>query len=150
MAPRKSILLPGAFSRAVLLIRPKAPTLGRVEEAMSNAITVTVPHNLGVEAAKARVSEQLSKMQREYVDKVAHSEVTWAGDVGTVRVTALGQTATAQITVLKDLLRIDVQLPWVLAAISGKLQQFISSNAGDALRIGQAPKNDASGARKTP
>jgi hypothetical protein len=117
---------------------------------MSNAITVTVPHDLGVEAAKARVSEQLSKMQREYVDKVAHSEVTWAGDVGTVRVTALGQTATAQITVLKDLLRIDVQLPWVLAAISGKLQQFISSNAGDALRIGQAPKNDASAARKTP
>ncbi|MDP3554160.1 polyhydroxyalkanoic acid system family protein [Methylocystis sp.] len=117
---------------------------------MSNAITVTVPHDLGVEAAKARVSEQLSKMQREYVDKVAHSEVTWAGDIGTVRVTALGQTATAQITVLKDLLRIDVQLPWVLAAISGKLQQFISRNAGDALRIGHAPQNDSSAARKTP
>jgi hypothetical protein len=52
--------------------------------------------------------------------------------------------------VLKDLLRIDVQLPWVLAAISGKLQQFISSNAGDALRIGHVPQNDASAARKTP
>ena len=117
---------------------------------MSNAITVTVPHDLGVEAAKARVSEQLARMQREYVDKVAHSEVTWAGDVGTVRVTALGQTATAQITVLKDLLRIDVQLPWVLAAISGKLQQVISRNAGDALRIGQASQNDSNAARKTP
>ena len=117
---------------------------------MSNAITVTVPHDLGVEAAKARVSEQLARMQREYVDKVAHSEVTWAGDVGTVRVTALGQTATAQITVLKDLLRIDIQLPWLLAALSGKVQQVISRNAGDALRIGQASQNDTNAARKTP
>ncbi|MGB5085434.1 MAG: polyhydroxyalkanoic acid system family protein [Methylocystis silviterrae] len=117
---------------------------------MSNAITVTVPHDLGVEAAKARVSEQLTKMQREYMDKVAHSEVTWAGDVATVHVRALGQAASAQITVLKDLLRIDIQLPWLLAALSGKVQQVISRNAGDALRIGQAPRTDSSAARKTP
>ncbi|MGD9545666.1 MAG: polyhydroxyalkanoic acid system family protein [Methylocystis sp.] len=117
---------------------------------MSNAITITVPHNLGVEAAKARVSEQLTKMQRDYVNKVAHSEVTWAGDVATVRVAALGQTATAQIAVLKDLLRVDIQLPWVLAALSGKVQQVISRNADEALRIGHASKDDSSAARKTP
>lgn len=116
---------------------------------MSNAITVTVPHNLGVETAKARVSEQLTKMQRDYVDKVAHSDVTWAGDVATVRVTALGQTATAQIAVLKDLLRVDIQLPWLLAALSGKVQQVISRNADEALRIGHASK-DSNAARKTP
>lgn len=117
---------------------------------MSNAITVTVPHDLSVEAAKARVSEQLTNMQREYIDKVAHSEVTWAGDVATVRVTALGQTATAQIAVLKDLLRIDVHLPWLLAALSSTVQQVISRNAKEALQIGHASKDDASGARKTP
>lgn len=112
---------------------------------MSNAITVTVPHNLGVDAAKARIAEQLTRMQRDYVDKVAHSEVAWAGDVATVRVTALGQAATAQITVLKDLLRIDVQLPWLLAALSGKVQQVIARNADEALRIGHS-----SAERKTP
>ena len=119
---------------------------------MSNAITVTVPHNLGVEAAKARVSEQLAKMQHDYVDKVAHSEVAWAGDIATVRVAALGQTATAQITVLKDLLRVDIQLPWLLAVLSGKVQQIISRNANEALRIGHASQSDASAsaARKTP
>ncbi len=117
---------------------------------MSNAITVTVPHDLGVEKAKARIGEQLTKMQRDYVDKVARSEVTWAGDVASVRVAALGQTATAQITVLKDLLRIDIQLPWLLAALSGKVQQVISRNADEALRLGHAPQSDASAGRKTP
>ena len=117
---------------------------------MSNAITVTVPHNLGVEAAKTRVSEQLTKMQRDYVDKVAHSEVAWAGDVATIRVAALGQTATAQITVLKDLLRVDVQLPWLLGVLSGKVQQVISRNADEALRLSHAPKDDTTAGRKTP
>lgn len=106
---------------------------------MSNAITVTVPHNLGVEAAKARIAEQLTRMQRDYVDKIGHSEVAWAGDVATIRVATLGQTATAQIAVMNDLLRIDVQLPWILSALSGKVQELVSRNANDALRIGHTP-----------
>jgi putative polyhydroxyalkanoate system protein len=121
-----------------------------VEKTMPNAITITVPHNLGVEAAKARVSDQLTKMQRDYVNMVAHSEVTWAGDVATVRVTALGQTVTAQVAVLNDLLRVDIQLPWLLAALSGTVQQIVSRNANEALRISHASKDDSSAARKTP
>jgi hypothetical protein len=106
---------------------------------MSNTITVTVPHNLGVETAKTRVADQLTKLQRDYVDKVAHSDVTWAGDVATINVTALGQQAGAQITVLPDLLRIDVKLPWVLAALSGKIQELVTRNANDVVRIGNTP-----------
>ncbi|QGM98190.1 polyhydroxyalkanoic acid system family protein [Methylocystis parvus] len=103
---------------------------------MSNKITVTVPHNLGVETARKRLAERIEALQREYVDKVAQSEVIWSGDVATVRVAALGQTATAQMTVLPELVRIEVQLPWLLAKLSGALQGFISHNANDVLRIG--------------
>lgn len=107
---------------------------------MPSSITVTVPHNLGVEKAKQRLAERLAKLQREYVDKVAHSEVTWAGDVAHVRVNALGQTASAQITVLADMARVEVQLPWLLAALSGKVQQLIRHNADDVLKLGHAPQ----------
>ncbi len=103
---------------------------------MPNAITITVPHNLGVETAKKRLAERITHLQRDYVDKVASSEVTWAGDAATVRVAALGQTTTAQLTVLSDMIRIEVQLPWLLATLSGKVQDFISKNANDVLRIG--------------
>jgi hypothetical protein len=103
---------------------------------MANTITVTVPHNLGVEAAKKRLAGRIETLQREYVDKLAHSEVSWTGDVAAIRVTALGQTATAQMTVLPDAVRIEAHLPWLLAALSGKLQGFISQNANDVLRIG--------------
>ena len=105
---------------------------------MSNTITVTVPHSLGVETAKKRLSERIEMLQRDYVDKFASSEVTWAGDVATIHVAALGQTATAKITVLSDMARVDVQLPWLLARLSGKVQELISRNANDVLRIGKS------------
>ncbi|WP_457796024.1 polyhydroxyalkanoic acid system family protein [Methylocystis sp. S23] len=107
---------------------------------MSSTITITVPHNLGVETAKKRLAERITALQREYVDKIAKSEVTWSGDVATIRVAAVGQTATAQMTVLPEVVRIDVQLPWLLAKLAGGLQGFISQNANDALRI-DAKKN---------
>jgi hypothetical protein len=103
---------------------------------MSNKITVTVPHNLGVEAAKKRLAERIETLQRDYVDKIAHSEVAWSGDVATIRVAALGQTATAQIAVFKDMARVEIQLPWLLAALSGKVQDVVSRNANEVLRIG--------------
>jgi hypothetical protein len=103
---------------------------------MANTITVTVPHDLGVETAKKRLAERIEALQREYVDKIARSEVTWSGDVATIRVAALGQTATAEMKVLADMVRIEVQLPWLLAKLSGTLQGFISHNANDVLRIG--------------
>ncbi|WP_363349702.1 polyhydroxyalkanoic acid system family protein [Methylocystis echinoides] len=104
---------------------------------MQNTITVTVPHDMSVETAKKRLAERLETLQREYVDKVAHSEVTWAGDVATIKVTALGQQATAQMTVLADMVRIDVQLPWLLAAIAGRVKDVIARNANDVLKIGK-------------
>jgi hypothetical protein len=103
---------------------------------MSNKITVTVPHTLGVETAKKRLDERIGMLQRDYVDKIAHSEVSWSGDVATIKVAALGQTATAQITVLQDMARVEIQLPWLLAALSGKVQDVVSRNANEVLRIG--------------
>ncbi|WP_330084226.1 polyhydroxyalkanoic acid system family protein [Methylocystis iwaonis] len=107
---------------------------------MANTITITVPHDLGVETAKKLLAERIEMLQREYVDKVAQSEVSWARDVATVRVAALGQSATARMTVLPELVRIEVQLPWLLAKLSGGLQDFISRNANDVLRIGPGKK----------
>jgi len=103
---------------------------------MSKPIVVTLPHSLGVEAARKRVAERITQMQREYMDKVAHSEVSWAGDRANLKVSALGQTATAQIDVLADALRIEVQLPWILAALSNKVQDVLTSNAKDSLKLG--------------
>lgn len=104
---------------------------------MSNTITLTVPHTLGVEEAKRRIAARLAKLQHDYVNKIGSSDVAWNGDVALIKVSALGQKATAQVSVLASSVRVDIELPWVLSALSGKIQQFVTHNADDVLRIGR-------------
>lgn len=106
---------------------------------MSKSIVVTLPHNLGAEAAKTRIAERIDLLRRDYVDKLAYSEINWTGDRADLRVVAFGQTTTAQLDVMADALRIEVQLPWILAALSGKIQGVLTSNAQDSLKIGHTP-----------
>jgi hypothetical protein len=106
---------------------------------MSNSIVITVPHRLGAKEAKRRIVEQIELLRRNYIDKLAYSEVNWNGDTANLRVVAFGQTAIAQVYVLDDALRIEVQLPWILTALTGKIQGTLKSNAEESLRIGHSP-----------
>ena len=106
---------------------------------MSNSIVITVPHRLGSEEAKKRISERIELLRRDYIDKLAYSEANWNGDTANLRVVAFGQTATAQLYVMNDGVRIEVQLPWILAALTGKIQGVLKTNAEELLRIGYTP-----------
>lgn len=101
-----------------------------------STITISVPHKLGVETAKKRVNDQLIKLQQEYVAKVGHSEITWVGDVANIKVSALGQNATAEVAVLADAVRIDIHLPMLLSMLGGKVKELVTQRANDTLRIG--------------
>jgi Putative polyhydroxyalkanoic acid system protein (PHA_gran_rgn) len=106
---------------------------------MSNSIVITLPHRLGAEEAKRRIVGGIELLRRNYLDKLAYSEATWNGDTANVRVVAFGQTATAQVYVMNDALRIEVQLPWILAALTSKIQGVLTTNAEESLRIGYTP-----------
>jgi len=105
---------------------------------MSNSI-VTLPHRLGAEEAKRRIAGGIELLRRDYIDKLAYSEANWNGDTANLRVVAFGQTATAQLYVMNDALRIEVQLPWILAALTGKIRGVLKTNAEESLRIGHTP-----------
>lgn len=106
---------------------------------MSKSIVVTVPHNLGAEAAQKRVAEGIERLRRDYIDKLAHSEVGWTGGRADLRVVAFGQTTIAQIDVQSEFLRIEVHLPWILAGLSSKVQAALTSRAEASLAIEHIP-----------
>ena len=106
---------------------------------MSNSIVITLPHRLGAEEAKRRIAEAIELLRRDYIDKLAYSEANWNGNTANLRVVALGQTATGQVYVMNDAVRIEVQLPWILAALADKIQGVLKTNAEESLRIGHSP-----------
>ena len=52
-------------------------------------------------------------------------EETWTGDNVTLRVSALGQSANGVIDVADDHLRLEVQLPWLLAKMGEGIKSIM-------------------------
>ena len=107
---------------------------------MSRSIVMTFPHELGVAEAKRRISERFDAMKREYIDKIGRADITWVGDTAHLRVAALGQNATAEIDIKPADIRIEVHLPWLLAAMANKVEGLLKANAKDTLRLGTTKK----------
>ena len=53
---------------------------------------------------------------------------------------AIGQTATCEIQVQPANVQVEIHLPWLLAAMAGKVEKLLQSNATDTLRIGTTKK----------
>ncbi len=107
---------------------------------MAKSIVVTFPHDLSVAEAKRRLTEQVAVMKQNYLDKIGTGEMTWVDDVAHLRVSAIGQTTTAEIDVKPAEIRVEVHLPWLLAALANKIEGVLKSNGKDALRLGPTKK----------
>lgn len=102
---------------------------------MSNSIVITVPHRLGRAEAHRRLAAEIERLKTAYVDKVAHSDVAWTGDNANVRIVALGQEVNGLLEVADDSVRIEVTLPWILAALTQRLQGMLTTTAQNTLQI---------------
>ncbi len=107
---------------------------------MSRSINMSFPHDLSVPEARKRISERFDLLKTQYIDKVGRAELVWVGDVAHLRASAIGQTATATIDVQPANIQVEIQLPWLLAAMANKVEGLLQANAKDTLRIGSTKK----------
>ncbi len=108
---------------------------------MAKSIVITVPHHLSAAEARRRIAAEIEYFRSAYVDKLAHSEVTWAGDSADICVIALAQEIKAHIDVTADSVRFEIILPWLLASLAGPIQQRLNSTTRETLAIGHSPKD---------
>lgn len=92
---------------------------------MSKALVVTVPHQLGREEARRRLEQGVGTLKARFGDKVSSIDERWSGDHLNVAVKALGQSVSATLDVERDHVRVEVQLPWMLAMIAEKAKRYI-------------------------
>ncbi len=106
---------------------------------MTKSIVITVPHNLTAAEAQRRIAEGMDTLRKTYIDKLAASRVTWTGDRADIEVVALGQTIGAELQVHAESVRIEVRLPWILAALGNRIKGVLTTSASDSLRIEHKP-----------
>lgn len=96
---------------------------------MAQPVTVSVPHQLGRAEARRRIEEGFGKMQQQMsggMGAMLAWQQRWDGDRLNFEAGGLGQKLTGRLDVADDAVRIEIDLPEILAAlaerIAGKLK----------------------------
>jgi putative polyhydroxyalkanoate system protein len=92
---------------------------------MSKPLVVVIPHQLGRTEARRRLETGLGQLKHSFADKVTSIEEAWTGDRLDIRVGALGQSISGNLDVGEDQVRVELQLPWMLAMLAEKAKGLI-------------------------
>ena len=92
---------------------------------MSRPVVVTIPHRLGRQEAVRRLKSGFSNVRSSFGQGFVVVKDEWAGDHLDFRASLLGQTTTGSVDVADDHVRLEVQLPWVLALLADKAKALV-------------------------
>ena len=92
---------------------------------MAKPLIVSIPHNLGQDEAMRRLHGGMTSLKSQFGDKVASIDETWSGNRMDFHVGAMGQNVSGHLEVMQDQVRVEIQLPWILAMVAEKAKTFI-------------------------
>ena len=92
---------------------------------MAKPVVVNIPHELGREEARRRLETGFGRIREQIGGKALAFEERWEGERLHFKAGAFGQNVTGRADVLEKSVRIEVDLPWILASIAEKLQHRI-------------------------
>jgi hypothetical protein len=96
--------------------RSSSPQQGGTD--MRETITVIIPHRLGKDEALRRIKNGIGEARTTFASVLAVKEETWSGDTLAFRVSALMQEVAGTIAVAENDVKLDVELPWLLAKLA--------------------------------
>ncbi|BCJ90804.1 hypothetical protein IZ6_15390 [Terrihabitans soli] len=103
------------------------------EANMKKPVIVTLPHQHTKAEAIKRIREGLQKVKPQLASYSSTMEEEWVGDDMSFRIGAMGQEVTGRIAVMDSSVRVEVDLPWILAAIAEKVRGQIEKKGAQIL-----------------
>jgi hypothetical protein len=94
---------------------------------MSKAITLTIPHELGRAEARRRIDDGFAGLTRHLGVVAGAVTQTWTGDRLSFGFSALGQHVSGTVEVEDALVKLELLLPNLLAALAGRLKGRLRS-----------------------
>ncbi len=92
---------------------------------MNQPISIDIPHKLGREGAKARLTGGFGKLA-EHVPGSTVTEHKWEGDTLSFTIEALGQRVGARMDVADSVVHATFDLPPMLAMFAGKVRDQLA------------------------
>lgn len=85
---------------------------------MSRPVSVDIPHRLGVAEAKVRIDKGFGQLEQQISGGLAQVEKRWDEDRMHFTAKVMGQTIAGRLHVLADAVKMEIDLPPVLAMIA--------------------------------
>jgi putative polyhydroxyalkanoate system protein len=85
-------------------------------------ISVTIPHSLGRDEARDRLRKGVTQVKTQYAAQIAKLEENWSDYRMDFRLTAMGQSLGGRVNIEAEAVRVDIDLPWLLAMLADKIK----------------------------
>ena len=96
-------------------------------------IKLFVPHRLGQDEAKSRVSKLIAESRGQFGDRVTDLEEAWTGNSDAFRFRVMGFAVDGQLEVQPAEVRIDLNLPWAALPFKSRVEGEILKHARELL-----------------
>src|SRR3954469_12141738 len=96
---------------------------------MSNKIAVDLPHSLGAAEEQRRIAANIGSLER-HIPGGANVRSQWTGNVLGLTVGTMGQQIAARIDVGETAVRVEVDLPPMLAFFAKPIEALLAREGG--------------------
>jgi hypothetical protein len=91
----------------------------------NKTITITIPHRLSQDECRARLQKGITDLKAQHAASIAQVAETWSGNQMSFKLTAMGQAITGRVDVQPSAVKLDIDLPWMLAMFAEKFRPRI-------------------------
>ena len=81
---------------------------------MSQPLLVSIPHRLGRLEARRRLDSGVGRLRLDLNALLSGLDYHWEGDTLNFVASAMWQRITGRIEVLDDVVRVEIDLPWIM------------------------------------
>jgi hypothetical protein len=101
---------------------------------VTKTISVSIPHRLTQQEARTRLQNGIADLKTKHAGKITNLEETWTGNQLAFKLAAMGQKISGRVDVQSDAVKLNVDLPWLIAALANKFRPQIETEGRRMLK----------------
>jgi hypothetical protein len=93
------------------------------------SIKLSVPHKLGADEAKRRITQLIGEARGQFGHSVSDVKESWVDNRGTFSFRAMGFSVSGNLQVEPATVEMDINLPFAALPLKGRIENELSSKA---------------------